>query len=561
MLAALLALSLLAPSDSVTVRIEVAVPGVLAPLDTVYLAGSFNGWNPGDDKMGEPGGGLPMTPLADGHFALDLRVPDGDTLSYKYTLGSWRSVEVGAQWQQRPNREASAHAGLVLRDTVAHWALASVEEGRWLDDEVGMFLAPVSNAWYDRNLHAYAGWETPMQLDSAFAQLEADWAREASRLGYPPVSLYPEVVATVLSAHLSDPHRATHLTRAHVQPYAEAHLDALGTGPVTDERANWLPGLAQTLLYNSLLVAARHAGRASELPALLRMVEGDAERLRLLLSDALDAAPVRYPAREPALAQAIDRVQRLSVLASTFHDVLDDPSPASLAALVPSFRHSDQEVAWLATQLAWTLSRSDDTALALASLDLMMTATDETQVPSDSLRRWYARVDPANGAARFDGLSEQRPDIRLPTVDVGSALGATLTDAVTGQPFDLARLRGKTVVVDFWTTWCGWCLAEIPALQAFAEEVAGRDDFAFVTVLGDETDGRDDDPSIPDADAVIRVRGITYPVLRDTPTTDLTAAFGVEAWPSKFIIRPDGQVEEITRFWRPVVDEILSRDG
>jgi thiol-disulfide isomerase/thioredoxin len=377
-------------------------------------------------------------------------------------------------------------------------------------------------------------------------------------LGYPPVSLYPEVVAAVLSAHLSDPHLATHLTRAHVQPYADAHFDALGTGPVTDARASWLPGLAQTVVYNPLLVVAASADHALELPALLRTVEADAERLRLLLSDAVDAAPVRYPAREVELAEALDRVQRLSVLASAFHTVLDDLSPASLAALALSLRHSDEEVARLATHLAWTLSRSGDADLALAALDLMVTATDETQVPSDSLRRWYAQADPANGAARFDGLSEQRPPVRLPTIDVASALEATLTDAVNGQPFDLSRLRGKTVFVDFWTTWCGPCLVEIPALQAFSEEVAGRDDFVFVSVLSDETDGKADDPSRPDADAVIRVRGITYPVLLDTEEADLTAAFGVQSWPSKFIIRPDGQVEEITGFWRPVVDEVLA---
>lgn len=177
-------------AQPVPVSFEVVVPGTLAPLDTVYLAGTFNGWNPGDgfgdsSTMGAP---LPMEPRGGDRFALTLDLPAGDSVAYKYTLGSWRSVEKRPDGGEIENRHATVRAGLAVSDTVARWALASVQAGRWLPEDVP----------FSEELEAFQRWRADYgepgdsvsfaDLDRAIASFRAAWEADARRLGYGPAS-------------------------------------------------------------------------------------------------------------------------------------------------------------------------------------------------------------------------------------------------------------------------------------------------------------------------------------------------------------------------------------
>nr|WP_235998525.1 TlpA disulfide reductase family protein [Hymenobacter sp. BT559] len=58
----------------------------------------------------------------------------------------------------------------------------------------------------------------------------------------------------------------------------------------------------------------------------------------------------------------------------------------------------------------------------------------------------------------------------------------TLTDN-TGKKVSLRDLRGKVVYLDFWASWCGPCLAEIPASNELRQQFAGRDVvFVYISI-------------------------------------------------------------------------------
>ena len=42
----------------------------------------------------------------------------------------------------------------------------------------------------------------------------------------------------------------------------------------------------------------------------------------------------------------------------------------------------------------------------------------------------------------------------------------TLND-INGKPLSLSSLRGKHVVLDFWGSWCGWCIKGMPQMKEY----------------------------------------------------------------------------------------------
>ena len=87
-------------------------------------------------------------------------------------------------------------------------------------------------------------------------------------------------------------------------------------------------------------------------------------------------------------------------------------------------------------------------------------------------------------------------------VRVGERAPALVAPRLDGSVFDLAALRGKVVIINFWATWCAPCRAEMPQLDAFYRRYRARG----LELLGVSVD------DAQDRDAVVRVmKSFSYP--------------------------------------------------
>jgi cytochrome c biogenesis protein CcmG, thiol:disulfide interchange protein DsbE len=124
----------------------------------------------------------------------------------------------------------------------------------------------------------------------------------------------------------------------------------------------------------------------------------------------------------------------------------------------------------------------------------------------------------------------------------GTPAPALRLQGLDGRPVDLAALRGRPVVVNFWATWCEPCVREFPLLRQ-AAATHTRDRLAVVGVL------TNDRPAA--ARAFVRRHHATWPVGID-PDATTAGRWGAVGLPHTWFIRPDGtlashQLGELTQ--------------
>ncbi len=117
--------------------------------------------------------------------------------------------------------------------------------------------------------------------------------------------------------------------------------------------------------------------------------------------------------------------------------------------------------------------------------------------------RWYPEDEPA-------------PALKLKTVD--------------DVEIDLSLMKGRMVIVNFWATWCGPCIAEMPSLQALTAKMGAKN----VALIG--VNFHESPQKIRDFQAKYNVK---FPLLRDA-WQEASAAWKVGVLPTTFIVDANG---------------------
>ncbi|MET0147555.1 MAG: TlpA disulfide reductase family protein [Acidimicrobiales bacterium] len=106
-------------------------------------------------------------------------------------------------------------------------------------------------------------------------------------------------------------------------------------------------------------------------------------------------------------------------------------------------------------------------------------------------------------------------------------------EATAGSQFDLDRLRGQWVVVNFFATWCVPCVTEHPELIEFSERHAATGDASVASVVFDA------DENVDDIADFFADKGGDWPVVDGE---DVILDWAVAAVPESFLVSPDGVV-------------------
>ena len=107
---------------------------------------------------------------------------------------------------------------------------------------------------------------------------------------------------------------------------------------------------------------------------------------------------------------------------------------------------------------------------------------------------------------------------------------------IDGTPIVLSEHRGRTVIVDFWATWCPPCVYQVPELNALQEAHREADD---LTVIGVSVD-------IDGAEVVgpwVEEHGVAYPIALGDE--QLANEFGAVGFPTLAVVSHDGSIHSL----------------
>lgn len=145
---------------------------------------------------------------------------------------------------------------------------------------------------------------------------------------------------------------------------------------------------------------------------------------------------------------------------------------------------------------------------------------------------FFAYEPPAN----FREVDKLTPAFPRPATDlIGKPAPALALPALDGRQVDLASLRGKVVLLDFWATWCAPCRDQMPAIAKLYRE---SKDQGLVLL------GVSDDEKPEQALQYLKERGYDWPNLFDGAQHEARERFKVDAIPTLVLIDKQGVIVE-----------------
>jgi thiol-disulfide isomerase/thioredoxin/sugar lactone lactonase YvrE len=198
-------------------------------------------------------------------------------------------------------------------------------------------------------------------------------------------------------------------------------------------------------------------------------------------------------------------------------------------------------------------------ALVVSACTSLVDAPEVASVVEDAIGT--DAPDPITAGGAVGGGDEEsdaapdRPELMAPEFPDG------LEWINVAAPLRLSDLRGKVVLLDFWTYGCINCLHIIPDLERLEEEF--REELVVIGVHSAKFEAEGSTEAIED---VVARYDIRHPVVNDKDF-EVWRAYGARAWPTIWLIHPDGTLvgrmegEGVYEVVQPVIADIVREEG
>jgi thiol-disulfide isomerase/thioredoxin len=196
------------------------------------------------------------------------------------------------------------------------------------------------------------------------------------------------------------------------------------------------------------------------------------------------------------------------------------------------------------------VDKDGDLSIADARLAMKLAmAAEDADV--ELARAVYKEAVKQFSAARDEKIAEVTPEFEQAMRGL-DRLGKTIEisgKTLAGKEFDLKNLKGKVVLVDFWGTWCGPCVAEVPNMLKAHEKYHKRG-FEIIGIARDKNDAI--------VEKFMKARNIPWACINIADSSKLIEMHGVKSYPTVMLVDRDGRIVSM-RARGPQLDRLLAR--
>ncbi len=222
----------------------------------------------------------------------------------------------------------------------------------------------------------------------------------------------------------------------------------------------------------------------------------------------------------------------LDSLQSWYYKNVNDANRDSLTKIADE-REEPLQKKYAADLLAYAKQNpgQECTALLIDELDKLSDKQSLVDLLADNVKNgrlkpyYEAILDRAKKRAEME---EKAKKVQASGVE---APNFTLKD-IKGNDFQLSSLRGKYVILDFWGSWCIWCIKGMPKMKEYYSKYAGK--FEIVGVDCNDTEAK--------WKAAVEKHQLPWIHVYNPKGSNVLDQYAIQGFPTKIVVGPDGKI-------------------